>query len=98
MIDTPRRLIYDLDLPDLKHQVEAWGQPSYRAVQIWQGLYKQFWHAPEQFTSLPVSLRQNLAGQFSFSALTPGQVLQSSDREPPKHCLLWKITALLKQS
>ena len=50
-METTRKLIYDLDLPDLKNQLEAWGQPAYRAVQIWQGLYKQFWSASEQFTS-----------------------------------------------
>ena len=83
-METTRRLIYDLDLPDLKNQLEAWGEPAYRAVQIWQGLYKQFWSASEQFTSLSVSLRQQLDEQFIFSALTPGQVLQSSDLETTK--------------
>jgi 23S rRNA (adenine2503-C2)-methyltransferase len=83
-METTRRLIYDLDLPDLKIQLEAWGQPAYRAVQIWQGLYKQFWSASEQFTSLSVSLRQQLDEHFIFTALTPGQVLQSSDLETTK--------------
>ena len=79
-----RRLIYDLDLPDLKEQFEAWGQPAYRAVQVWQGLYKQFWNTPEQFSSLPLSLRQQMADKFTFTGLIPGQVLQSSDRETTK--------------
>jgi len=83
-METTRRLIYDLDLPDLKNQLEAWGEPAYRAVQIWQGLYKQFWSAPEQFTSLSVSLRQKLDEHFIFTGLTPGQVLQSSDLETTK--------------
>ena len=83
-METTRRLIYDLDLPDLKNQLEAWGQPVYRAVQIWQGLYKHFWFTPEQFTSLPVSLRRQLADQYNFTALIPGQVIQSSDRETTK--------------
>jgi 23S rRNA (adenine2503-C2)-methyltransferase len=84
MMETIRRLIYDLDLPDLKNQVEVWGHPDYRALQIWQGLYKHFWSSPEQFTNLPVTLRQQLADQFSFTGLVPGQVLQSSDRETTK--------------
>ncbi len=83
-MDTTRRLVYDLDLPDLTNQVESWGQPAYRAVQIWQGLYKQLWPSAEFFTNLPVSLRQQLGDQFNFTALTPGQVLQSSDRETTK--------------
>jgi 23S rRNA (adenine2503-C2)-methyltransferase len=83
-METKRRLIYDVDLPDLKNQLEAWGQPAYRAVQIWQGLYKQFWSAPEHFTSLPEALRQQLDEQYIFTALIPGQVLQSIDRETTK--------------
>lgn len=83
-MDTTRRLVYDLDLPELKNQVEAWGQPAYRAVQIWQGLYKQLWPAAELFTNLPESLRLQLGDQFYFTALTPGQVLQSIDRETTK--------------
>jgi len=83
-METKRRLIYDLDLSDLKNQLEVWGQPAYRAVQIWQGLYKQLWSTPEQFSSLSVSLRQQLDEQFIFTALTPDQVLQSSDRETTK--------------
>jgi len=83
-METTRRLIYDLDLPDLQNQLEAWGHPAYRVLQIWQGLYKQFWDTPAHFTSLPVSLRQQLADQFIFTALTPEQVLQSSDGETTK--------------
>jgi 23S rRNA (adenine2503-C2)-methyltransferase len=83
-MEITRRLIYDLDLPELKEQLESWGQPVYRAVQIWQGLYKQLWEGPEQFTSLPAALRQQLGDQFNFKALIPNQVLQSSDGETTK--------------
>ena len=32
-------LIYDLDLPELIGIMADWGEPKFRAKQIWQGLY-----------------------------------------------------------
>jgi len=80
-------LIYDLSLEDLTQTLQTWGEPAYRALQIWQGLYIQLWNTPEQFTNLPHTLRSRLATSFRFSALTPGAVLQSSDGETIKTLL-----------
>ena len=74
------RLIYDLDLTDLSHQLETWGQPAYRAGQIWKGLYQNFWDRPDEFTNLPASLRHQLEEEFSFEPLAPITILESSDR------------------
>ncbi len=72
-------LIYDLDLPALSELLASWGQPAYRASQVWEGLYNRLWHTPEEFTHLPGSLRQQLAAQASFSNLAPIDVLTSTD-------------------
>lgn len=74
-----RPLIYDLDLPALEEALARWGEPPYRALQIWQGLYRKLWDSPEKFTNLPRSLRLLLDDNFSFSALQPTTVLESSD-------------------
>ncbi len=74
-----RPLIYDLDLPALEETLARWGEPSYRALQVWQGLYKRLWDSPEKFTNLPRSLRLRLEDSFSFSALQPAATLESSD-------------------
>ncbi len=76
--------IYDLDFPALALQLEQWGEPPYRAAQIWHGLYRNLWNRPEEFTNLPHSLRQRLAEAFSFSHLTPIQELSSKDRQTVK--------------
>jgi len=76
--------IYDLDLEALTELVRAWGEPAYRARQIWHGLYQNMWTSPEEFTNLPAALRQKLAEGVRFSSLTPAQVLQSSDGETVK--------------
>jgi len=77
-------LIYDLDLPALTELLQTWGEPAYRARQIWHGLYKSFWQAPEEFTSLPKSLREKIAAGLSFQPLTPTLKLDSSDGQTRK--------------
>jgi 23S rRNA (adenine2503-C2)-methyltransferase len=83
MNETPV-LIYDLDLPAISEILSSWGEPAFRARQVWQGLYQQLWASASEFTNLPVELRQKLAQHFNFSALTPAMVLQSSDKETTK--------------
>ncbi len=77
-------LIYDLSLEELTATLTAWGEPAYRARQVWEGLYRHLWHDPDQFTSLPRSLRQQLGDQFSFGHLKPVRALESSDGETRK--------------
>ena len=79
-----RILIYDLDLPELEERLRAWGEPGYRAGQVWQGLYQRLWGDPAKFTNLPLALRQKLADEFDFSHLEPSVVLDSSDGETRK--------------
>ena len=79
-----RPLIYDLDLSDLEQSFRETGQPAYRAQQVWQGLYHQFWQQPKQFTNLPKTLRGWLQENFVFQSLVPSQVLQSKDGETRK--------------
>jgi 23S rRNA (adenine2503-C2)-methyltransferase len=81
-MDAP--LVYDLDLPALTELILSWDEPSYRAKQIWQGLYQHFWNAPEQFTSLPKSLREKLAVNLRWDILNPGLKLASSDKQTIK--------------
>jgi 23S rRNA (adenine2503-C2)-methyltransferase len=77
-------LIYDLDYETLEQILIGWGEPAYRARQVWQGLYQKFWHDPSQFTNLSLGLRQRLSAEFRFSHLNPLSFLQSSDGETRK--------------
>lgn len=76
--------IFDLDLPELTATLQSWGEPAFRARQIWHGLYQNFWHDPEEFTTLSKTLRQRLAANFEFSHLRLVQTLKSSDGETNK--------------
>lgn len=82
MQDKP--LIYDLDLQELETLFESWGQPAYRARQIWNGLYQSLWNDPQQITTLPLELRERLAQTFRFSSLEPVRSIESSDGETRK--------------
>ncbi len=77
-------LIYDLDFAALTQIVTAWGQPAFRARQIWTGLYKNFWQSPDEFTNLPLALREKLATELQFDILTPTLKLDSSDGQTRK--------------
>jgi len=77
-------LIYDLDFLGLVEIFESFGEPEYRARQIWQGLYQKLWNDPAQFTNLPLSLRYLLDDNFQFRHLQPIQVFHSKDAETTK--------------
>jgi 23S rRNA (adenine2503-C2)-methyltransferase len=79
-----KTLIYNLSQPELVEIITGWGEPAYRARQIWQGLYQNLWNNPEQFTSLSLPLRKRLGETFSFSYLQPETVLKSKDNQTEK--------------
>lgn len=77
-------MIYDLDLEQLALQLKEWGQPVYRAKQLWEGLYRQLWSRPEDFSTFPKDLRQKLADEFSFSNLHEAERFHSKDGQTTK--------------
>jgi 23S rRNA (adenine2503-C2)-methyltransferase len=50
-----------LSLQQLTELIEGLGQAPYRARQLLDGLYRQKWSRLEQFTTLPLAFRQQLA-------------------------------------
>ena len=77
-------LVYDLDREVLNELVKSWGEPAYRASQLWEGLYTHLFARPEQFSNLPKMLRDKIGTNLSFSNLSPGVILQSKDKETTK--------------
>lgn len=80
--DTP--LIYDLDFELVESTLAAWGEPRYRTKQIWQGIYRELWSQPDEFTTLPIALRQKLFSSFRFDAFEIVKVVESKERETIK--------------
>ncbi|HXK43497.1 MAG TPA: hypothetical protein PKV82_11800, partial [Anaerolineae bacterium] len=60
--------LYDWDLPTLEAHLAAWGQPAYRARQIWDWLYRQLVTDFDAMTSLPKALREQLAAATTLAA------------------------------
>ncbi len=79
-----KTLIYDLDFETLTQTLKDWGEPGYRARQVWNGLYKHLWATPDEFSTLPLDLRQKLEEHFTFTHLAPEIVLDSVDKQTRK--------------
>ena len=73
------QLIYDFDLSNLTDLLGDWGEPAYRGKQVWQGVYKHLHQSPDQFTNLPITLRDRIGSYFSFSNFKVKAHLDSSD-------------------
>jgi 23S rRNA (adenine2503-C2)-methyltransferase len=76
--------ILDLEKDKLQSLLADWGEPRYRADQIWGWLYRRFAASLEEMSDLPKSLRDRLAAETSFDLLRPLARLDSSDGQTRK--------------
>jgi 23S rRNA (adenine2503-C2)-methyltransferase len=76
---TASNSIFDLDLKELQDLFLSWSEPTYRAQQVWDGLFNQMWQSPGDFTNLPKSLRQKLEDRLEFESLKPISEANSKD-------------------
>ncbi|MGC9393810.1 MAG: 23S rRNA (adenine(2503)-C(2))-methyltransferase RlmN [Anaerolineae bacterium] len=79
--------LYDLDLSELETLLGAWGEPRYRAKQIWEWLYRHLATDTEQMTSLPKVLRERLAEETRLSVPRVLARQESFDGETRKDLL-----------
>ena len=82
--------IYNIGFDELKNVCENWGEPAYRARQIWAGLYNQYFSDPDMFSTLPKGLRVKLGNTYRFTSLYPEATLLSDDRNTEK--TLFRLT------
>ena len=68
--------LYDLALPDLTELLAGWGQPAFRARQVWEWLYRHFATDAAAMTSLPGALRERLAAE---TTLAIGDIVLHQD-------------------
>jgi 23S rRNA (adenine2503-C2)-methyltransferase len=76
---------FDLSFEQLEAQLATWGEPRYRALQIWQGIYRDLAAEPGAITTIPRPLRERLSAEISFSGLTPRIEARSSDGHTRKY-------------
>ncbi|MCX8108222.1 MAG: 23S rRNA (adenine(2503)-C(2))-methyltransferase RlmN [Verrucomicrobiae bacterium] len=71
--------IKSLTLDEIEAQFRAWGEPSYRATQLTDWLYKQLASDWQTMTNLPRALRDRLASQYGLYSLELVTVQESRD-------------------
>jgi 23S rRNA (adenine2503-C2)-methyltransferase len=76
--------LYDLTLPELTALLADWGQPVFRARQVWEWLYRHYAADFAAMTNLPAGLRERLAAE---TTLSVGEIVlqqHSSDGQTVK--------------
>lgn len=76
---------FDLSFSELEDVVSNLGQPSFRAKQIWKGIYQSYWASPSNFSNIPLDFRYKLEEYFSFYNLVPQTNLSSNDHKTYKY-------------
>ena len=81
-MNEPRRPsadILSLSYPALQAQLAIWGEPAFRARQLWQWLYVHLATDFDEMSNLPQALRERLAQFYRLSPLTPVDEVTSKD-------------------
>jgi len=78
------RQITSLEFDELQALLKSWGEPKFRATQVWEGLYQQLIESPQEISNIPLDLRDRLEQHFTFNSLNPVDQLESSDGETTK--------------
>lgn len=71
--------LYDLSQDALAELLTQWGQPKFRAKQVWAWLYEKPVSTFEAMTDLPTPLRDRLRGETTLGALIPATERISKD-------------------
>ena len=82
-----RTLLYDLEFPALQALLEGWGEPRYRARQVWEWLYVHLADDFDRMTNLPKALRRRLAEETVIGVPEVVDTLVSSDGQTRKDLL-----------
>ncbi len=71
--------LYDLTREQMAHQLAEWGEPTFRAQQIWRWLYQRLVGSIDEMTDLPRPLRDRLKQTYALGRLTIVTEQHSSD-------------------
>jgi 23S rRNA (adenine2503-C2)-methyltransferase len=82
--DAAMQSLLDISLEHLTQRLETWGEPQFRAQQIWQAIYHDLATSPDEITTLPKLLREKLKAEFTLGSLSPAAEARSSDGQTRK--------------
>ncbi|MCX6018054.1 MAG: 23S rRNA (adenine(2503)-C(2))-methyltransferase RlmN [Chloroflexi bacterium] len=75
----PLPSLYDLTFEQLRNQLNTWGEPAFRARQIWTWLYQRMASEIDEMSDLPKSLRSRLRDSVVLSRMSIGAHQRSTD-------------------
>lgn len=75
----PKPYLFDLTLEELTDIITSFGEPKFRAKQVYEQIYKKLAGSFDEMTDLPKKLREKLNDTIEFSRLTTHTSLLSSD-------------------
>ncbi len=79
MTELPRPDLLDLGFDALTELVMSWGQPRFRAAQVWRWLYHNLAASPDEMQNLPKELRALLAEQVLIGRLSVVDKIAAED-------------------
>ncbi len=79
-----RTALLDLSRDELTALLTGWGEPRYRADQVWEWLYRRLATDPSRMTNLPQALRQRLAAEARIDPLALLVEQRSRDNQTVK--------------
>jgi 23S rRNA (adenine2503-C2)-methyltransferase len=71
--------IRDFSFAELRAELESWGEPAYRAKQVFEWIYQKGADSFAAMTDLPKGLRQRLENKFRLGILELAEKLRSED-------------------
>lgn len=90
MPDVPQKpSLYDLSLEELAALLVNWGEPAFRAKQVYRQLYVTLAGSPAEMTDLPKALRDRLTAETRMGSLALAQLHQGDGGMTRK--VLWKL-------
>jgi 23S rRNA (adenine2503-C2)-methyltransferase len=81
--------LYDLSRPELEALLAGWGEPRYRAGQVWRWLYRRLPAGIAEMSDLPRPLRERLEAETVLGRLEPA--LDVASRDGSTHKLLFRL-------
>ncbi len=71
--------LYDMTLPELEALLRTWGEPPFRARQLYRQLYVNLAEDPAAMSDLPVALRERLRAETRLGSLRLERVVEADD-------------------
>jgi len=82
--------LFELSLTDLAAHLKEWGEPPFRAKQIWGWAYQRLAGSFDDMSDLPKNLRARLTAEIQFTRLTP--VINQTSKDKSTNKILFALS------